>query len=209
MRSLAAVPILAGFLTPSLAFAAEDAWDGGYGTKAERRSGFVASLGLGMGVSAAQGYPNEVSKIDDPAYESETGAALGSTNTIWIGGALRDWFTFGLGLAAFGMKSGDLEAGASGFIVHVEAFPFYTLGGKFRDLAFYTDLGAGGLVIEGGVEKADGGFISFIGAGSSFELFRFGHFALGPTLGGIYTSSQSAMAGGAFLGFRGTFYGGP
>jgi len=209
MRPSVWVPVFAGVLWPSLALAAEDSWDGGYDTHAERRSGFVASVGLGFGVGAAQGYPNEVSKIDDPQYESSTGSGFSSMNSIWIGGALRDWFTFGLGIAGMGLKVDELEAVASGFIFHVEAFPLYSLGGKLRDLAFYTDFGAGGLTIEGGPEKADGGFISYIGAGSSFELFRFGHFALGPTLGGIYAYSQSAQAGGVFAGFRGSFYGGP
>jgi hypothetical protein len=208
MRSLVALSLVGFVLSPSLARAAEDSWDGGYEVEAERRSGFVASANLGFGVGAAHGYPNEVSKIDDPAYESSTGSGFSSMNSIWIGGALRDWFTFGLGLAGMGMKVDDLEAAASGFIVHVEAFPLYSLGGKLRDLAFYTDFGAGSVVIEGGPEKADG-FVSFLGAGASYELFRFGHFALGPTLGGIYAYSESATAGGVFAGFRGSFYGGP
>lgn len=209
MRPVLVVLVVAFVFAPSLAFAAEDGWDGGYETTAERRSGFVASIGLGFGAGAALGYPNEVSKIDRPEFESSTGTSFASASSIWIGGALRDWFTFGLGLASLGMKSGDLEGAASAFIVHVEAFPLYSLSGRLRDLSFYTDFGAGGLLIEGGPEDADGGFISYLGAGSSFELFRLGHFAFGPTLGGMYAYSQSAEAGGVFAGIRGTFYGGP
>ena len=209
MRSLAALPFLALAVWPSFAFAAEDSWDGGYDAQAERRSGFVASANLGFGMGAANGYPNEISKIDDPDFESSTGSGFASMNSLWIGGALRDWFTFGLGIAGLGMKAGDLEATASGFIFHVEAFPLYSLGGKLRDLALYADFGAGGIVIEGGPETVDGNFVSFLGAGASFELFRWGHFALGPTLGGIYAYSDPARAGGVFAGIRGSFYGGP
>jgi hypothetical protein len=208
-KFVAGLALLGGVLAPSIASAAEDSWDGGYAVKAERRSGFVASVGIGFGVAGGEGYPNDISKIDDPDYRTTADPAFGSMNSIWIGGALRDWFTFGLGLNGFGAKDGDLTTRGSAFILHVEAFPLYNLGGKLRDLAFYTDFGAGGLLIEGGPEKADGGFISYLGAGSSFELWRLGHFALGPTLGGVYTYSQSADAFGAFLGFRGSFYGGP
>ncbi len=139
----------------------------------------MASVGLGFGIAGGQGYPNEVSKIDDPDYRTTADPAFGSMNSIWIGGALRDWFTFGLGLNGFGAKDGDLTTQGSAFILHVEAFPLYNLGGKLRDLAFYTDFGAGGLIIEGGPEKAEGGFTSYLGAGSSFELWRLGYFALG------------------------------
>jgi hypothetical protein len=208
-KVVAGLALFGGVIAPSIASAAEDSWDGGYAVKAERRSGFVASVGIGFGVAGGQGYPNEVSKIDDPDYRTTADPAFGSMNSIWIGGALRDWFTFGLGLNGFGAKDGDLTTRGSAFILHVEAFPLYNLGGKLRDLAFYTDFGAGGLTIEGGPEKAEGGFISYLGAGSSFELWRLGHFALGPTLGGVYTYSQSADAFGAFLGFRASFYGGP
>ena len=209
MRSSFLPAVLTALFVPSIASAAEDAWDGGYEVKAERRSGFVASLGLGAGLGAAQGYPNDVSKIDDRAFETSTGAAFSRTNSLWIGGALRDWFVFGLGLNGLRAQAGDHEVTGSAFILHVEAFPLFNLGGRWRDLAFYTDFGAGDLTISGGPEKADAGFMSYLGAGSSFELFRWGHFALGPTLGGMYAYSQSAQMGGGFLGLRGTFYGGP
>lgn len=209
MRSSFLLAVLAASLVPSLANAAEDAWDGGYDVKAERRSGFVAALNIGAGLGAAHGYPNDISKIDDPAFETSTGAAFSRSNSLWIGGALRDWFTFGLGFTGVQATAGEHEVMASAFILHVEAFPLWNLGGKWRDLAFYTDFGAGGLTISGGPEEADGGFLSYLGAGASYELFRWGHVALGPTLGGHYAYSQSAELGGGYLGIRGTFYGGP
>jgi hypothetical protein len=196
--------------TPALAAAApEDEWDGGYATKAERRSGFAASASLGFGLGSAVGYPNEISKQDDPAYESNTGAGLGMQNTIGAGGALRDWFTFGLGLSGLSASKGDLKARGSSFIAHIEAFPLWSLGGKLRDLSFYADVGAGSMNIEGGPEKAEGGLMSTLSLGSNFEVFRLGSFAFGPTLTGTYMYSQSLEAYGVILGVRSTFYGGP
>lgn len=208
------VPLgLAAFLCASLAShparAAEDEWDGGYARKAERRSGFAAAFDLGFGLGHLSGYPNEVSKIDDPEFESSTGAALGSTWSLWAGGALRDWFTFGLGLMSMGAASKDIKAGSTAFILHVEAFPLWSLGGRLRDLALYTHFGAGGLKITGGPEEADGGFMSVLGGGLSYELWRPGHFAIGPVLEGSYSYSQSGEAFGVFAGVRSSFYGGP
>lgn len=197
------------FVLPAPARAAEDAWDGGYDLRAERRSGFVFSLGLGLGLGAGSGYPNEADKIDEAEFESTVDPNLGFNNAIWIGGALRDWFTFGLGLSGFAAKQGDLELAGGAYIVHIEAFPLWSLGGPFRDLAFFTNLGPGTATIKGGEEDADGGLVSYVGLGTSYELLRLGHFALGPTLEGVYLYSQSAEAGGAFLGLRLGFYGGP
>lgn len=184
-------------------------WDGGYDLRAERRSGFAAGIQVGYGVSSASGYPNEVEKLDRSEYRSSTGLSFGSANTIWLGGALRDWFVFGLGIWGVSAKKGDIEALGSGFMLHVEAFPLFALGGRFRDLSVYTNVGPGALKIEGGPEDADGGLMSMLNLGVSFEVLRLKFFALGPTLDGMYTYSQYANGGGAFLGVKGVIYGGP
>jgi hypothetical protein len=197
------------FLVSGLAFAENEGWDGGYGIQAQRRSGFAASAGLGMGLGSVTGYPLALSKQNNPLYESSTGAAFGSSWSIWIGGALRDWFTFGLGTSSFGASSGKLKAKGGAFILHVEAFPLWSLGGHLRDLSAFAEFGAGGLTVEGGPEKADGGLVSVLGFGLSYEAFRWGHFALGPVVASNYLYSDSITAYGVFGGLRSTFYGGP
>jgi len=199
----------ATFLIPGLALAENEGWDGGYGTKAERRSGFVGSAGLGLGVASVTGYPLALSKQNNPLYESSTGAAFGSSFSFWLGGALRDWFTFGLGLASFGASSGEMKARGGAFILHIEGFPLWSLGGHLRDISAYTELGAGGMSLEGGPEKAEGGLLSTLGFGLSYEAFRWGNFALGPTLASNYLYSDSMTAFGVFGGIRSSFYGGP
>jgi hypothetical protein len=88
-------------LTTAPAFAQatdNEAWDGGFGQKAERRSDIVLGVSGGLLLGAANGYPNEIDKVDEPAFESKTGFAVGNGLSFWLGGALADWFTFGLGL---------------------------------------------------------------------------------------------------------------
>ncbi len=209
MRLVGAALVLALSLSAGVAGAAEDTWDGGYSIKATRRSGFAASLQLGYGAARLVGYPNESSKIDNSAFKSTTGTALSSTYTLWLGGALRDWFVFGLGLSGIGASKGKIKGGGAAFIAHVETFPLWSLGGKLRDLSAYGNFGAGGLTLEGGREDADGGFMSVVGGGVSYELFRTGYFAFGPFVEGTYMFSRSAEAGGMYAGIRSTFYGGP
>lgn len=180
-----------------------------YPVVSERRSGFAASVGFGYGLSAARGYPNEPEKIDNPDFESEIDPSFGAINTLWIGGAPRDWLVLGMGIWGLSGSEEDLKGTGGGFLIHVEPFPLWSLGGRFRDLALYANLGAGSHSIKGGPEKTDGGLMSLISVGTAFELFRFGHFALGPTLEGTFLYSLSARVGGGFAGLRGTFYGGP
>ncbi|HLV66826.1 MAG TPA: hypothetical protein VKY73_13485 [Polyangiaceae bacterium] len=208
-RSVSGLAAAAALLISLPVAAAEDHWDGGYEIQAERRSGLALGITLGSGLGVASGYPNDVEKIGEPEFRSETGLASGGQVTAWLGGALRDWFIVGLGLHSFGFGSEGNQAGGGAFILHVEAFPLWSLGGRFRDLSFFTDFGAGGLVIEGGPENADGGALSLINAGVSFEAFRWGPLALGPSLTGTYAYSQSIEAGAAFIGARATLYGGP
>ena len=91
----------------------------------------------------------------------------------------------------------------------MEAFPAWSLGGRFRDLSAFAEFGAGGMTITGGPEKADAGLLSVLGFGLNYELFRWGHIELGPTLASNYMYSDSMKAFGVFAGVRSTFYGGP
>jgi hypothetical protein len=209
MKRFALVLGAAALLTPAVALAENEGWDGGYDIKAERRSGFAAAVGLGVGFGMADGYPNALSKQNNPLYESNIDAGVGSNWSLWAGGALRDWFIFGLGGAGFGAGQGKLKASGGAFILHVEAFPAWSLGGRFRDLSAFAEFGAGGMTIEGGPEKADAGLLSVLGFGVNYELFRWGHIELGPTLSSNYMYSESMSAFGVFAGVRSTFYGGP
>ncbi len=198
-------------LAASPARAAENEyWDGGYGVKAERRSDVVLGANLGLMLGTAVGYPNEVGKIDDPAYASETGFGVGTRYGLWLGGALKDWFTFGVGGMGLKLGGGDATASGGAAFLHLEVYPLYPLGGALRDFAIYTDFGAGSLTVDSETkESGDAGLASLAGIGGTYELYRLGHFAFAPTASYLHVWSQTASAHFVDFGVRAVFYGGP
>jgi len=185
-------------------------WDGGYKIVATRRSGFVAGISLGLALGNADGYPNELAKLNDVNFERNTKFAVGSTNRLWIGGALTDWFVFGMGLSGLRLKHENATASGSAFIFHVEGYPLFYQGGPFRDLSLFGDFGAGGMKITGGTrDDADGGLMSVIGVGTAYEPVRFWRFTFGPAVEYMHMWSQSMSAHTAQVEARLTFVGGP
>lgn len=195
-------------LSPGVAWAQEGADETNYVPKSERRDGFTVGLSYGLGVGSYVGYPNEVEKIDNPEYRADTGAALSSGYSIWLGGALRDWFTFGVGLFSAGGKGNDTTAGGGAFGLHLETFPLWPLGGTWRDLGLVTEFGAGGGLLKdgGGNETGNGGNMSMVGAGLFYEPWQFWHMSHGPALVYKYQFSDSMTASTVLLGWRMAFY---
>ncbi|MEB2312620.1 MAG: hypothetical protein OZ921_06590 [Sorangiineae bacterium] len=200
-------------MAPSLARAAEPAadWDGGFSrAPAERRSGVTIGAATGLLGASAVGYPNQLATIDDPAYRASTGLAVGARASLWLGGALTDWFSLGLGLDAVRYRGGGLAARGSGFIFRMEGFPLFAQGGPWRDVGVAADFGLAGLTLEEeGEERASGGSMSLLGVGAFWETWRPGGIAIGPVLEYEYVYSPSLRAHSVVAGFRFAFYGGP
>jgi hypothetical protein len=196
---------------PALAQNNVDDWSGEFGKKAERRSDFVLGFSTGLVLGAASGYPNEIDKLNVPGEQARTGLSLGPGGEAWIGGALTDWFTFGLGGAYLSGKSADGRASGGAFLVRVETYPFYKLG--LKDLAVFANFGAGSLAIHEdsirGKRRGTAGLASIGGGGVAYEVARFWHIAFAPTAEYLYIASQSLTAHQAVLGARLVFYGGP
>lgn len=204
--------LLALIAMPGLAQAAEDArWDGGFtGKPAERRSDVTIGAELGAIGAGSVGYPNEIAKIDNADYRASTGVAFGRRTSLWVGGALRDWFTFAIGIDATQYKGNGYDAAAGGFIFRVEAYPAFYEGGVWRDLALSADFGLGGMTLkQDGTDGADGGTMSLVGLGAFWETWHPGSFAIGPSLEYQYLFSPSMKAQSVMAGFRFAFYGGP
>ncbi|HEV8245485.1 MAG TPA: hypothetical protein VGP93_06945 [Polyangiaceae bacterium] len=198
------------FVASPAAAAENEYWDGGFGQKAERRSDVVLGAAGGLLLGTALAYPNEVDKLDDPKYAVDTGFGAGSEYALWLGVALKDWFVFGVG--GFSAKLGGSAASASGggLLFHVESFPLYGLGGSARDLALYAEFGAGSLTVSSkGKQDGEGGLVSIAGLGSSYELWRLGHFAFGPNVSYTHVWSQTSNTDFVEVGLRAVFYGGP
>jgi hypothetical protein len=188
----------------------DTAWDGGYNQLARRRSGFVAGLTLGIAAGEAAGYPNELAKLGDPLFKRNTGGAFGGVNRLWFGGALTDYFVFGLGFVGMGMKHAETSAAGSAFVFHVEGYPLFYRGGAFRDLSLFGDFGAGGLKITGNDRpEADGGLMSVLGVGAGYEPVRFWRFTFGPAIEYWHWWSQTATMNSVAAEARLTFVGGP
>lgn len=184
-------------------------WDGGYGAKSKRRSDFTLGASGGLSLGQASGYPNKVDKIDVPAYRSTTKLGLGNGGALWLGVALNDYLTFGLGLGWLGLSGNDRTSSGAGFLAHVDAYPLFSVAPLLEDLSLFGNFGATSLRIKGGDDPADGGFMSYVEGGLALEHFRFWQIAVGPSVSVLHSWSQSASVTGALVGARFSFYGGP
>lgn len=185
-------------------------WDGGYDKKAQRRSDFTLGASVGAGVGSGLGYPNVVGQIDNPAYATDTGFAFGGGGTLWLGGALRDWFSFLIGFHTTRLAHTDTEFSASGAVFRLEAFPLFSQGGTLRDLGLAANFGLGTANIdENGQERSEGGALSIVGLGVFHETWRFGGLNLGPALEYSHYFSQTLSADAVIGGLRVAFYSGP
>ena len=184
-------------------------WSGDYGQHNTRRSDFTAGVTVGMLVGSAAGYPNKIGQLDNPDYRAST-SAIGAGTMIWVGGAMKDWLTLGVGADFSRMKGGDMLASGGGALFRVEAYPLFYRGGPWRDLGFVGNFGLGGMgLAEGTDTRANGGSMSLVGTGAFWEGLRAGHFAFGPGLEYQRLFSQSMHVDSAFVAFRVAVYGGP
>ena len=211
----AALLVTLGAASPALAESSSDDWSGDYGKKAERRSDFVLGISPGLLLSTASGYPNEIDKLHQPEWQVDTGFAAGFGFDAWLGGALTDWFTFGVGGAYYGAHGSTGTTSGGAFLIRVETFPLFGVGGPFRDLAVFANFGAGSLVLkpdnEGGAKRQHGnsGFASVGGGGIAYELLRSKHFAFAPSAEYILFASEALHAHQVLMGARVVYYGGP
>lgn len=201
-------PLLLVLLLPAVAWGQEGSDETNYAAPLERRGGFTMGVSYGLGFGNYEGYPNEVEKMNNPEYRVATGTTLASGFSIWLGGALRDWFTFGAGFFSSAANSDDASGGGGGFGVHIEAFPLYPMGGIWRDLALATEFGAGAGVLDNkaGGEDAEGGSMSLVSAGLIFEPWQFWQMSHGPSLMLRHQFSDTMTGTTVLLGWRMAFY---
>lgn len=195
------------------------------------RKGFMLTLAFGQSLGTASGYPNDVQKIGVPAYFSSSGAMLGGGFQMIIGGALTDYFNFGVLFGGGGFKNDNWEVSAGGTGFRVEAFPAVVAFPKLTGLAHLglaVDLGVGNVKIQakaspediaaGNAAAARGystveGFQSALGIGLFYETKLFsllgGHVSLAPELSYRTAYTAWSQVNYGTLAARLTFYGGP
>ncbi len=174
----------------------------------QRRGGFTFGVTPSLTLSHYGGSLNELSKLDDPAFHEST-TSLGFGVTTWFGGALRDWFTFGLG---FSMNStfGEPQGLSSAYLLRLEGFPAYSLGGAYRDLGVAGEFGlATGVLQRDGDDVAEGGDMSHVAFSVFYEPLRLWKLSMGPAVSYAHDFSQSLTVNTFSLGWRVVFYGSP
>ncbi len=177
---------------------------------AGRRSGFSAGFAGGLTLGQVQGYPNDVTKIGEPEFEVNTGASVNSGGAFWIGGALADWLTLGVGAIGGSIDGNGLTASGGSLQFRIETFPLFHQGGAWRDLGVVFTAGTGGYEVErDGEGVAEGAGTSVVGGGVFFEPWRFWRFATGPEIEYVHHFSRSLSAHMLVLGWRMAFYAGP
>jgi hypothetical protein len=185
-------------------------WDGGYAVQATRRSDVVIAATPSFFLGDATGYPNEVAKIDNPEFRSSTGVSPGAGANLFLGGALRDWFTFAFGIGFGSLSGSQAEAEFSSFLFRVEGFPLFAQAGALADFGVSGTFGLGVVSMkEDGETSAEGGAMALMTYGLLHESLRFGSFALGPNLEYTHMFSQTLKLHSAAAGVRLAFYTGP
>jgi hypothetical protein len=200
-------------LTTALAAAPEQAERPSWETApATRRSGLTAGFLGGVAFGTVAGYPNDFSKIDVPGFRSAT-SGVGSSGTLYVGGALTDWFTFGLGLSRSSYGSERLVTASTAYLFHLEAFPLFSRGGRARDIGLFADFGTGTATVRRRTDAAElssSGSLSIGGVGVFWETWRLGdHVALGPLAAWHYERSLAMTRYFGEVGIRMSVYGGP
>lgn len=175
------------------------------------RGGFAMGIDVGVGLAVASGYPSDPERIGLQSAYTETSPGLNIPYSIWIGGAVRDWLTLGLGVAiqAGSYDEGDWNSGA--FTFRVQTYPAWMLGGLWRDFGIRLDAGSGSATLEddAGIALIDGGAAARIGAGVFYDGIRFWKIAMGPGVGASYTWSPTVRQPTAMLMWQSALYGSP
>lgn len=177
-----------------------------------RRGGFAAGFVQGFGVGNYQGYPLSIAALNDPDGEQSTGLAFTSTFGLWVGGSLRDWLTVGVGFFAMG-ASGEARGSDVAFMLHLETYPLFSLGGFYEDLGIGLDGGLGTAALAAKDDTkfedpiAEGGSMSTLAISAFWEPLRFWHFSLGPQFMYTHSFSQTMHVNQGTLGIRMSVYG--
>ncbi len=205
----AATPEAAPAVEPAVAPTTDDA-DAEPVVVTERRGGFVLGFVAGPTLGWATGNPSSKAERDNAALERDSGLGLGYRVTPFLGGALTDWFTFGLGMSFADFSSSDYSSPVATFVFHLETFPLYGEGGVYRDIGLTADFGAGASTIkdkESDDDVADSGVMSTVGLGAFWEALRASHFAGGPYVGFQHNWSRWFVRDDVVVGLRLMFYG--
>jgi hypothetical protein len=183
--------------------------------KAKRRSGVVIGATGVLSSGTAAGYPNNSAEIGDPMYYGAGGVMAGGGVNAFVMGALADVFDFGLFFTYAVMANNDWNSTGIGGGFRIEAFPFFSVVPKLRDLGFVAQFGIGSADLnpEHGAYPGAFGVQSFISVGVFHEWTlakpKHGRVTIAPILEYMWVGAASINRHTANLGLRLAFYSGP
>jgi hypothetical protein len=184
-------------------------------TTARFRSGVVVGGSVGVGLGQAAGYPNNVQDIGNPQKHSASGWLPGTSETLFVLGALTDYLSFGFWYSTAAFQDSDQHSSRWGVGLRVETFPLVRLYPRLEGLGGFASFGLGGgnlTTAQPGVPQAEG-TQSFIGLGTFYEWaighVLGGHFAFGPSVEYDAVWSRPFEHNGLLASARVVFYGGP
>ena len=148
-----------------------------------RRGGLSVGVMVGAGVGSIVGYPNNVTQIGYQSWYTATGARPATLAHAWIGAAVTDWISLGLGVSydrLFG-TAGD-TATSYGGVFRIEAFPLFSLGDQLRDLGVLFEAGPYLARVKdpSGTAVVDSALASLVGGGVFYEGIHAWKTAQGP-----------------------------
>ena len=176
------------------------------------RSGLVVGTSLGGGLGGASGYPNNLTQIGDPDFYSASGWIPGTSETLFVMGALTDYFSFGFWFGHSLYQSHDWHSNMDGGGLRLEAFPLAVVYPSLSGLGLMAEFGLGSadLVSKDTQSPEAKGTQSVIGAGAFYEWSFWnalgGHFAAGPSLEYDALWSQPLEQHGFVASLRLAFY---
>jgi hypothetical protein len=172
----------------------------------------MASLQTDFGYMSVEGYPNKLGQIGSPDYRSHIGG-VGNSLSLVLGGALRDWLTAGMVVRTGGvMGENQIVGGITALGLQLQGFPLWSQGGAWRNLGLVGEFGVGLGGIVDNTDKdnpdvlADGGGMSHLSFGVSYEVFKFWLFSAGPVVNYAHQFSQSVSGHAVTGGMKLTFY---
>lgn len=176
---------------------------------ATHRGGFAVGVTPALGIGASNGFPADSKKIGRLDFYTESGVGLMAASSLWLGGALADWLTFGVGGGYSTILNGDTESPAPYIFFHADVYPLSWFGGQWRNLGVMTQFGLGFPATtssETDETLIDGGGSSFVLAGVFWEGIEAWKMKMGPYLATHYMWSDTIRRPSALLGFRVSLY---
>lgn len=178
----------------------------------EHRGGFSVGLAAAAGLGAANGFPGDSKKIGRERYYTESGLGFAPSSSLWIGGAFVDWLTFGIGGGFSTVIAESSRTPSPLLLFHTDVYPFYALGGQFRNVGAMTEFGLGFAETKDTETEEvliDGPGASYVFAGAFWEGIEAWKLKMGPYTGFHYLFSQTIRRPVLAVGFRISLYTSP